>query len=128
MRTPLIAGAVLALALAAACFSDRTALLEPDGNPCTVPGTAIGSGNTLVLVRGFTFLPDTVRIRRGTAVTWVNCEAADIESHTSTGEDDVWDSGLLAPGATYTRTFDATGTFDYFCRPHVFMRGVVIVN
>lgn len=119
---------MIAVAAGAACFSDRTAVIEPDANPCTVPGTAIGRDNALVLVRGFTFLPDTVRIQRGMSVTWVNCEAATIEPHTSTSVTDIWDSGPLAPGTSYTRTFDDVGTFSYLCRPHPTMRGAVIVH
>ncbi|CAN5719887.1 hypothetical protein BH23GEM10_BH23GEM10_08190 [soil metagenome] len=118
----------ITLVAAAACFSDRTAVLEPDDNPCTVPGTAISRDNALVLVRGFSFLQDTVRIQRGKSVTWVNCEAPNVEPHTSTSEDDVWDSGPVAPGESFTRTFDQAGTFRYFCRPHPSMRGVVIVH
>lgn len=116
------------LAGAAACISDRTTVLAPDGTPCSVPGAVIEGKNALVLVRGFAFLPDTVHIQRGMAVTWVNCEAPSIPAHTSTSETDVWNSGLFEPGETYTQAFNTAGTFSYLCQPHPTMRGVVIVH
>ena len=128
MKAPRVIAATFAFVLVASCFSDRSAVLEPDDNPCAVPGSAIGRDNAVVLVRRFSFLPDTVRIQRGMSVTWVNCEASNIEPHTTTSVSNAWDSGPVAPGTTYTETFDAAGSFPYFCRPHPTMRGVVIVN
>ena len=39
-----------------------------------------------------------------------------------------FDSGILNPGQSYSFTFDHAGTYDYFCVPHPFMRGKVIVD
>ena len=120
------------LLLAVACFSDRQSITEPPGGAaaCRIPVTSpiFGSTRALVAIRGFSFQPDTVRIRPGTVVTWVNCEPETVDAHTATSEDNLWDSPFLAPGESYTRTFSAAGTFDYFCVPHPFMRGVVIVE
>jgi plastocyanin len=112
------------------CFSDRDPFAEPppSGSDCVVPGTAVGPDRVVVLIRNFRFLQDTIRVARGTTITWVNCEAANIEAHTVTSTTDVWDSGLLDPGRSFQRTFDAAGTFGYFCRPHPAMQGAVIVN
>jgi Copper binding proteins, plastocyanin/azurin family len=30
----------------------------------------------------------------------------------------IWDSGIQNAGATFTRTFNSTGTFPYYCTPH----------
>lgn len=111
------------------CFSDRPAPLQPvDGDDCRVPASAIGPGRAVVLVRGFAFAQDTLRVRAGSAVTWVNCEAANVEAHTSTAVDGIWDSGSFGPGEAWSRIFDDVGTFEYFCRPHPHMRGVIIVS
>ena len=120
---------VLAALVVLSCFSDRPDALAPpvSGDECSIPGGAVGPGQAVVLIRGFTFLPDTLRIRPGTTVTWVNCEAANVEAHTSTGGDS-WDSGLIAPGDSYARTFSAPGSFGYFCRPHPGMTGAIIVE
>lgn len=114
-----------------ACFSDRQSITEPVADPaCRIPMTSpiFGSTRALVAIRGFSFRPDTVRIRPGTEVTWVNCEPETVDAHTSTSEDELWNSPFLEPGESYTRTFSAAGAFDYFCAPHPFMRGVVIVE
>src|SRR5262249_52591008 len=42
----------------------------------------------------------------------------------------IWDSGILMQGATFTHTFNSTGTFPYYCIPHggcCGMVGTVIV-
>ena len=110
------------------CVSDRTSVVEPSGDGCEVPASAIGSGHAVVFIRSFTFLPDTLRIAAGTTVTWVNCEAPSIPAHTSTGAGGTWDSGLLSPGESFARTFTATGTNPYSCTPHPSMRGAIIVQ
>jgi plastocyanin len=124
-----IAVGCAALVATMSCFSDRASITDTpdDSPPCEVPGFAIGSDHAVVFVRRFEFFPDTVRVRPGMTVTWVNCEESNVEPHTSTSETDVWDSGAVAPGETYSQTFGAAGSFGYFCRPHPFMRGVVLV-
>lgn len=123
---------LLALALAVlpllSCFSDRSTVVAPDGDGCEVPASAIGPGQAVVFIRDFAFFPQTVRISAGTRVTWVNCEPENIEAHTSTATDGTWNSGLIASGESYAETFTATGTNQYFCQPHPFMTGSVVVE
>ena len=108
------------------CVSDRPAALEP-GEPAECrAGTA--AGPSLVLIREFSFQPAEIRVRRGTAITWVNCEPPGIDAHTSTSNEAVWDSGFLARGGKFSFTFDSTGSFEYHCVPHPFMRGRVLVE
>ena len=55
-------------------------------------------------------------------------------AHTATagtatnGPSDVWDSGLIMAGSSFSHTFEAAGTFDYFCMVHPWMSGVVIIR
>ena len=128
MRLGYATGSALALVSVLSCFSDRTAVAPIDPSSCEIPGSAIGPDRVVVLVRGFGFQPDTVRIRPGTTVTWVNCEPSEIEAHTATSQTEVWDSGLLPPGSSYAQAFPTPGSYPYFCRPHSFMRGAVIVE
>jgi plastocyanin len=126
------AGALLTLLAFAlgtvSCFSDRnvTAPINTSGE-CRIPLSVIGPNKIVVAMRDFNFFPDTVRIKPGTQVTWVNCETDVVDYHTSTATG-VWDSGALNRGEFYTRTFDTRGNFGYFCIPHPFMRGAVIVE
>lgn len=111
------------------CFSERDAT-EPDveTGECTIPLSAIGPNKTVVLVRDFTFFPDTIRVRPGTDVYWVNCETTVSDFHTSTSATGLWNSGALNRGEFYARRFEAAGQFGYFCEPHPFMQGAVIVQ
>ena len=123
-----LAGALLMTLPLLSCFSDRTGITPPTGADCRVPADAIGGGRAVVLIRDFAFFPDTLRVRPGTTVTWVNCEAPAVDAHTATADAGNWDSGSLPAGATYSRTFEAAGAHPYFCRPHPAMRGTVVVR
>lgn len=128
-----IALAAASVALVAGCFSERThdgGPIGPIAGECRIPidSPIIGSTSALVAIRNFGFSPTTVRVKPGTTVTWINCEPAGVDAHTSTSEEGLWDSSFLAPGATFSHTFGTAGTFDYFCVPHPFMQGVVIVE
>ena len=135
-RLPMVAGAaILALALPfVACFSDRPHPVEAgqqvDGD-CRVPvgSSVVGSVGAVVAIRGFRFVPDTIRVPAGTRITWINCEEdfAD-EPHTTTSEAGAWQSDLLSPGDLYERRFDQPGVYPYFCEPHPFMTATVIVE
>lgn len=116
----LLAAALVSGAALAGCFSERTAVTEPPGaDLCTDPTAST------VQIRNFAFGNGEIRVPRGTRVTWVNCDA---EAHTSTSDGTGWDSGLLAPNATYSRTFEQAGSFAYHCEPHPFMTGTVVVE
>ena len=78
------------------------------------------------------FIPNPVMIAMGGTVTWENTDTA---AHTITsgtaadGPDGVFDSSLMmANGPSFSHTFDAAGTYDYFCMVHPWMSGVVIVR
>jgi plastocyanin len=71
------------------------------------------------------FIPPTVEIAAGGTVEWTN---NDSESHTATASDGTFDSGILAPGATFTQSFDTAGTFPFFCQIHPEMQGTITVS
>jgi plastocyanin len=68
------------------------------------------------------FVPTTLTIKRGTEVTWTN---GDVMDHSVKGAN--FDSGLIRPGATFSRTFDTVGSFDYRCTVHPTMQGTINV-
>lgn len=84
-----------------------------------------------VVIDNYMYYPSNVNIRRGQTVTWVN---RDNVAHTVTSpvpgvsSIDQFDSGNIAPGASYSRTFNLDGRFDYYCRLHPYMRGSVTVS
>jgi plastocyanin len=128
MRLGRSAAAALALVAALSCFSDRSSTTGPLTGECRIPADAFERNRAVVIVRAFSFRADTVRIRPGGTVTWVNCEDPEVDPHTTTSTTGVWDSGLLQPGESFAHTFPAAGTFPYFCIPHTFMQGAVIVE
>ena len=40
----------------------------------------------------------------------------------------VWDSGDMAPNATFSTTFAQPGTYAYHCTIHPFIRGTIVVQ
>lgn len=88
------------------------------------------------------FSPDTVTIQAGETVRWTNTSVivhtvtADPDEATMDGSvrlpegADAFNSGNMDPKATFEHTFEAPGTYTYFCIPHeaVKMRGTVVVE
>lgn len=87
--------------------------------------TPANSATFRVEIRDYDFVPATHTISVGDTVTWTNRD--DIQ-HTATESTGIWDSGLLSRGETFSHTFHAVGTFDYFCGPHPFMAGTIVVE
>lgn len=80
-----------------------------------------------VTIRNFAFSPAAITVKKGTTVTWTN---QDSTAHTVTESDsqDGPKSDNLAQGASYTFTFNTTGTFKYHCLIHPDMIGTVTVT
>lgn len=70
------------------------------------------------------FQPVAVTIGMGGVVTWTN---TDTIPHTVTADDGSFDSGIMMPGDTFTRTFSSPGTVGYRCTLHPGMTGTVEV-
>lgn len=85
-----------------------------------------GPGQTIrVAMRALAYASPTLVVRPGTTIVWENQDPVD---HTVTADDGAFDSLLIKPNATWSRTFDAAGTFPYHCAPHPFMKGIVVVR
>jgi plastocyanin len=80
---------------------------------------------TAVEMRQMAFAPQRLEVTAGTTVEWTNRDQVE---HTITASDGSWDSGLIAPGATWRHTFDTPGTYAVHCTPHPFMKGEVVVR
>lgn len=78
-----------------------------------------------VVIRGFTYHPQVIRVQKGTTVTWTNFDAIE---HTITLEGGLADSGPLAYGESFSYTFDEEGKYYYSCTLHPYMIGAVIVE
>jgi plastocyanin len=86
------------------------------------------SASGKVSIQNMQFTPSQVTITKGGSVTWTNNDST---THTVT--DDLSNvggpnSGNIAPGESYSFTFDKTGSFQYHCSIHPSMRGTIVVK
>jgi plastocyanin len=78
------------------------------------------------------YSPSPLNISVGTTVVWIN---NDNTGHTVTEGNpsgitprNGFDSGILAPGKTFTHKFDTSGTIKYYCTLHPTMLGELIAK
>lgn len=62
--------------------------------------------------------PSSLEVGVGDTVVWTNTGSVD---HTVTADDGSFDSGAIAPGDTWSYTFEDVGEYQYHCDPHPFM-------
>lgn len=111
-----------------ACGSTSSSPSTPSTPSTPAPG---GGGTPVTIVSGASVLtttayaPNPIMVGVGGSVTWMN---NDNTTHTATANDASWNSGNIAPGATFTRTFPAAGSFQYHCTLHPGMVGTVVVQ
>lgn len=74
------------------------------------------------------YSPATIKVVIGVnnTVTWTNNDSVHHTVVSLSGNGSL-SSGDMAPGATYSYTFNAPGTYDYHCIYHSWMAGTVIV-
>ena len=93
---------------------------EPDDQAAAEP-----AANHTVEIVNFAFSPETLEIRAGDTVTFVN---KDEVGHTATADDGSFDTGMLEQNAEMTVTFAEAGEFSYYCIPHPNMQAKIIVT
>ncbi len=76
-------------------------------------------------IKNISYLQPKITVTVGTTVEWTN---ADPLQHTVTAVDKSFNSGLINPGKTFRHTFTKAGTFNFYCMPHPFMKGVIVVT
>jgi len=76
-----------------------------------------------VIIEDYAFQPAEIKIKSGETVTWINKDSV---RHNAT--DDTFDTGLLGKDKSAQQQFDEAGTYDYYCTPHPYMKGKVIVE
>ncbi|MDP2660203.1 MAG: cupredoxin domain-containing protein [Dehalococcoidia bacterium] len=98
-------------------------LPEASGGPLSAPDRAA----FVVTMVDNAFQPQSITIQVGDSVTWVNNGAT---SHTATSDNALWDSGIMPPGQSFSRSFSSTGTFQYRCSIHgsLGMIGTIVVQ
>ncbi|MDH3753209.1 MAG: plastocyanin/azurin family copper-binding protein [Acidimicrobiia bacterium] len=80
------------------------------------------------------YSPPVIRVTQGTTVTWSNADSVlhTVTAGTSDGRvgdpSGEFDSSDMLAGDTFSFTFDDVGEFPYYCVPHPWMTGLVIVE
>ena len=108
-----------------------------DSGQAAAPAGA--DGEETVALKLIAFKPDRLSVTAGTAVTWKNEDASEhtVTSGTvsqgsgavTTAVDGKFESGSLKQNADFSFTFNAPGTYSYFCKLHpATMRGEVTVK
>lgn len=91
-----------------------------------------GSGETATVeIANFAFEPVELTVTAGTEVTFTNLDSAPHTVTAGTDEEpmpDLFDSGLLQQGETFTFVFEEPGEYVYFCDRHPPMEGTVTVT
>jgi|SRR5918993_2964259 plastocyanin len=101
--------------------------------------TTGGGGNTTTsvsIVPGSSSLttdawsPNPVQVSVGTTVTWTNDDAQPhaVNSGENATPSGLFDSGIMAPAATFEHTFTEAGEYPYYCLLHPNMVGTVSVS
>lgn len=78
-----------------------------------------------VSIANFAFAPPSITIAPGESVTWTNDDGA---PHGLAFKDGTKGIDVLLPGASFSRTYDKAGTYDYVCAVHPYMMGKVVVR
>ncbi len=105
-----------------------TVSAAPTGSLACLPAddeSALAASTRAVMIRQFTYRPDTETIPVGTTVNWTNL---DLVAHTVTSDNGVFDSGLLQNRGTCAITFTTPGTFAYHCTVHPAMVATIKVT
>jgi plastocyanin len=71
------------------------------------------------------YLPADIDVLVGDTVRWSNDS---VRAHTVSADDGTWSSANIAINDAYSHRFDDAGSIPYYCKLHVFMRGVVNVR
>lgn len=123
----IIAGLLVGLLVLAACAPASDGPMETE--PTEEPNGGPAAGEVEVIMRDIAFQPEEITVAPGTTVTWVNEDGI---AHTATSgtrgnPTDMFDE-TLDGGGSFSFTFEEPGTYDYFCRFHPGMSGVVVVE
>jgi plastocyanin len=135
-----LTGVLLAISMLTTACNDTSVARDgvPTNSSAAAPGTTgskpsspeAGHLYSVTLTDSNRFQPSSLSIPRGATVSWQN---AGQTTHTVTADPakainkadtalptgaETWDSGSVAGGQSFSRTFDVPGMYGYFCLPH----------
>ncbi len=84
-----------------------------------------GAGGQQVVVDNFSFAPAMTAVPAGSTITWTN---RDDVPHNIVSTEQQFKSPVLDTDERFSHTFDAPGTYTYYCSIHPKMTGQVVVS
>jgi plastocyanin len=91
-----------------------------------LPAYAVAAPKTYyVVIEQMRFNPPTLTVQRGDRVEWVN---KDLFAHTASATSKAFDSGSIAPNASWSFVAGQAGSYPYLCNFHPTMRGTLNVR
>jgi plastocyanin len=84
----------------------------------------VNSGTSVSIVN-MSFSPANLTVAVGSTVKWTNNDAM---THTVTADNASFDSGNIAGGGTFSKTFSTAGSYPYHCTIHPGMTGTITVK
>lgn len=115
----------------AAGAHEATPAGSPAATPVASPATSPAATGPVfeASMQSLQFIPQEIDIKAGTTVIWTNKDVvAHTVTHRAKPEDQLFSSPMLMPGDSFSFTFEKPGTYAYFCMPHPFMTGTVVVS
>ena len=106
-----ISALVVATLLIASCYKSKSSYNST-------------AGTSKIAITSSAYSPSSLTVVSGSTVTWTNNDST---IHTVTTEDGTINSGDIAPGSTFSKTFMATGTYNYHDAHNTTMMGVLVV-
>jgi amicyanin len=84
-----------------------------------------GARDAQVKIDNFTFTPQSVTVKAGTTVTWIN---EDDIPHAVAAAGKSFKSKVLDTNDKFSFTFTTAGSYEYFCSLHPHMTGTIVVE
>ena len=88
-------------------------------------GALAASSTHTVVIADMKFVPETLTVKAGDTVVWVN---KDFFPHTATAQDKSFDSRDIATNKSWKYVAARKGAFPYICALHPTMKAILIVK
>jgi plastocyanin len=126
-RIAALAPVLFLLALAGCGSSGGGSTSGGESTASSGAGESAGSAGTkAVNIADFAFHPGTIKVPKGTTIVFTN---EDETAHTATAKgSEAFDTEAIQPGKSAEVTLEESGTYDYYCAFHPFMKGVIEVE
>jgi plastocyanin len=106
-------------------FSTGAALLVAALAAATLSPAPLRAEDATVKIDNFTFAPALLTVKTGTTVRWLN---EDDIPHTVASSTRAFKSKALDTDDSFSFTFGAPGTYEYFCSLHPHMKATIVVE